>query len=389
MAFIDHEKKEINCKVVYYGAGMVGKSTSMQYIYDKVSVNNKGKFISLATETDRTLFFDFINPDKYEVEGYKIRFHLYTVPGAVFYDKSRQRILKGADGVIFVVDSQVERKDSNYELLYNLECKLKLQGYEVREMPYVLQINKRDLSNAITVEEAVREFRLKDEPIIESVAYKGIGVQEAFESIAEQIIEKLKRLSISKIKNRGKNASVTVEYLNYLVELSKEDKREMVRYGAVEILGELGNQETFDLVLPALKDESHHVRFYAVHALGKLDGLRAIETLIECLDDKVNVVRSAAARSLGVIGNKRVVKVLIEKLKDSDGMVCIAAAEALGNLADVQAIEHLLPLLKEECGNTFHSVAVALKKLGWLPPAKFKEVSAKNEKYMRRIFFDK
>src|SRR5712692_1919530 len=145
MTFINYASREINCKIVYYGPGLCGKTTNLQYIYDKSNPGSKGKLISLATETDRTLFFDFLPLDLGTVRGFKTRFHLYTVPGQVFYEASRKLILKGADGVVFVADSQAERMDANLETLDNLLEHLREHNLAFASIPYVLQLNKRDL----------------------------------------------------------------------------------------------------------------------------------------------------------------------------------------------------------------------------------------------------
>ena len=158
MTFINYASREINCKIVYYGPGLCGKTTNLQWIYDKTNPGSKGKLISLATETDRTLFFDFLPLELGTVRGFKTRFHLYTVPGQVFYDASRKLILKGVDGVIFVADSQVERMDANVEAVENLMVNLKTQGYDLMNIPYILQLNKRDLPNVATVDELKREL---------------------------------------------------------------------------------------------------------------------------------------------------------------------------------------------------------------------------------------
>ena len=170
MSFINYSSREINCKIVYYGPGLCGKTTNLQYIYNKTNPEAKGKMISLATETERTLFFDFLPLSLGEIRGFKTRFHLYTVPGQVFYDASRKLILKGVDGVIFVADSQVERMDANVESVENLLVNLKSQGYDLLTIPYVLQLNKRDLPNVVPVDDMVRQLRRKDEPIFESTA---------------------------------------------------------------------------------------------------------------------------------------------------------------------------------------------------------------------------
>src|SRR5213594_521353 len=173
MTFINYAAREINCKIVYYGPGLGGKTTNLQYVYDKTAPSAKGKLISLATETDRTLFFDFMPLELGTVRGFKTRFHLYTVPGQVFYDASRKLILKGVDGVVFVADSQEERMDANIESLYNLEENLRAQGYDLMKLPYVLQLNKRDLPNVIPVEELREELYRKGEPVVEAVASVG------------------------------------------------------------------------------------------------------------------------------------------------------------------------------------------------------------------------
>jgi len=195
MTFINYASREINCKIVYYGPGLCGKTTNLQHIYDKTNPGAKGKLISLATETDRTLFFDFLPLELGTVRGFKTRFHLYTVPGQVFYDASRKLILKGVDGVIFVADSQVERMDANVESLENLNINLKAQGYELATMSYVLQLNKRDLPNVASVEEMKRILVKKDEPIIEAVAATGSGVVETLKGVAKLVLAELTKTS--------------------------------------------------------------------------------------------------------------------------------------------------------------------------------------------------
>jgi small GTP-binding protein len=191
MTFINYASREINCKIVYYGPGLCGKTTNLQYIYDKTNPGAKGKLISLATETDRTLFFDFLPLELGTVRGFKTRFHLYTVPGQVFYDASRKLILKGVDGVIFVADSQVERMDANVESVDNLVINLKSQGYDLMNIPYVLQLNKRDLPNVASVEEMKRLLMKKDEPVLEAIAPKGVGVFETLKAVAKLVLSEL------------------------------------------------------------------------------------------------------------------------------------------------------------------------------------------------------
>src|SRR5215471_9252468 len=175
MTFINYAAREINCKIVYYGPGLGGKTTNLQYIYDRTNSSSKGKLISLATETDRTLFFDFLPLDLGTVRGFKTRFHLYTVPGQVFYDASRKLILKGVDGVVFVADSQAARMDANVESLRNLDKNLKEHGFDLATIPYVLQFNKRDLPTAIAPEEMYKLLNIKGEPTFEATAPSGVG----------------------------------------------------------------------------------------------------------------------------------------------------------------------------------------------------------------------
>ena len=193
MTFINYASREINCKIVYYGPGLCGKTTNLQYIYDKSNPGSKGKLISLATETDRTLFFDFLPLDLGEIRGFRTRFHLYTVPGQVFYDASRKLILKGVDGVVFVADSQAARMEANLESLRNLDLNLKEQGYDLRTIPYVLQLNKRDLPSALPAEEMKRQLAKKGEPMFEAVASKGTGVFETLKTIAKMVLLELRK----------------------------------------------------------------------------------------------------------------------------------------------------------------------------------------------------
>jgi signal recognition particle receptor subunit beta len=190
LSFINFAAREINCKLVYYGAGLGGKTTNLEKVFEMAP--NNGKMISLATETDRTLFFDCLPLDLGTVRGFKTRFHLYTVPGQVFYDASRKLILRGVDGVVFVADSQEERMDANMESIENLEENLKEHGYDLKKIPYVLQLNKRDLPNILPVDELKKELCKKDEPVIEAVAYKGVGVFETLKEISRLVLAELR-----------------------------------------------------------------------------------------------------------------------------------------------------------------------------------------------------
>ncbi|MFQ5514992.1 MAG: ATP/GTP-binding protein [Myxococcota bacterium] len=194
MAFINYSAREINCKLVYYGPGLCGKTTNLKYIYDKTAEAAKGKMISLATETERTLFFDFLPLALGEIRGYKTRFHLYTVPGQVFYDASRKLILKGVDGVVFVADSQEERFEANLESLDNLRANLREQGYDLNRIPWVIQYNKRDLENAVQLEE-LRQALNPDRrvPDFEASATTGKGVFETLKALAKLVLSDLRR----------------------------------------------------------------------------------------------------------------------------------------------------------------------------------------------------
>ena len=193
MTFINYVAREINCKIVYYGPGLGGKTTNLQYLYDITNAENRGKLISLATETDRTLFFDFLPIDLGQIRGLRTRFHLYTVPGQVFYDASRKLILRGVDGVVFVADSQEERLDANLESLSNLDQNLKEHGFDLGKIPYVLQLNKRDLPNAMPVEQLSKLLLTRGEPVSEAVAVKGAGVLETLKAVARQVLVELRK----------------------------------------------------------------------------------------------------------------------------------------------------------------------------------------------------
>ena len=193
MSFINYSSREINCKIVYYGPGLCGKTTNLQYIYNKTNPDAKGKMISLATETERTLFFDFLPLSLGEIRGFRTRFHLYTVPGQVFYDASRKLILKGVDGVVFVGDSQMERMEANIESLDNLRTNLEEQGYNLDKIPYVVQYNKRDLPNAAPIEELEEVLNPSKVASFEAVAPKGVGVFDTLKAVAKLVLTELKR----------------------------------------------------------------------------------------------------------------------------------------------------------------------------------------------------
>jgi signal recognition particle receptor subunit beta len=193
MSFINYSSREINCKIVYYGPGLCGKTTNLQHIYDNTNPEAKGRMISLETETERTLFFDFLPLSLGEIRGFKTRFHLYTVPGQVFYDASRKLILKGVDGIVFVADSQVERMDANLESLENLQENLTTEGYDFDTIPKVIQYNKRDMATAVDINYLRRVLNPQNVPDFESIATSGEGVFPTLKTVAKQVLIELKR----------------------------------------------------------------------------------------------------------------------------------------------------------------------------------------------------
>ncbi len=192
MSFINHASREINCKIVYYGAGLGGKTTNLQWIFDQTARKTGGRMISLAAETDRTLLFDFLPLELGTVRGFKVRLHLYTVPGQVVYNASRKLLLRGVDGVVFVADSQEERMAANEEALDNLQSNLKEHGYDFLKLPYVLQLNKRDLPSALPVEELKERLAKKQERVFEAIAVQGIGVLDTLKEVGRQVLARLK-----------------------------------------------------------------------------------------------------------------------------------------------------------------------------------------------------
>jgi signal recognition particle receptor subunit beta len=188
---INRAAREINCKLVYYGPGLGGKTTNLQYIFNQVDNTRRSQMISLDTEGDRTLFFDFLPLDLGDVRGYKTRLHLYTVPGQVFYSASRRLILRNADAVVFVADSQEPRMDANLEALDDLEENLKAQGIRLDNVPYVLQLNKRDLPGVVPLDELTKQLKRYDEPVIAAVARDGTGVVETLRAITRSMLEQL------------------------------------------------------------------------------------------------------------------------------------------------------------------------------------------------------
>ena len=193
MSFINYLQREITCKIVYYGPGLCGKTTNLQYIYNKTNPEAKGKMISLATETERTLFFDFLPLSLGEIRGFKTRFQLYTVPGQVFYDATRKLVLKGVDGVVFVADSQIARMEANIESLENLRENLAEQGYSLDKLPYVIQYNKKDMPAVVPTEELRNVLNPEGVPDFEAAAIDGTGVFETLKGVAKLVLTELKK----------------------------------------------------------------------------------------------------------------------------------------------------------------------------------------------------
>lgn len=193
MSFLNYSTKEINFKIVYYGPGLSGKTTNIKYIYQKIKKDNKGKLVSLATETERTLFFDFFPLDLGMIKGYKVKFHLYTVPGQIYYSSSRKLILKGVDGLVFVADSQRERFEANIESIQDMMENLRDYRIDFEKLPYALQLNKRDLPNISPANELIESLRQKDEPVIEAIALSGEGVVDTLKSISKLVMIDVKQ----------------------------------------------------------------------------------------------------------------------------------------------------------------------------------------------------
>lgn len=191
MSLINYAAREINCKIVYYGPGLGGKTTNIKYVYSRINPETRGKLISLATELDRTLFFDFLPLDLGTIRGFRTRFHLYTVPGQVYYNASRRLILKGLDGLVFVADSQINRLDDNLDSVYNLNDNLATYSINVEGIPHVIQYNKRDLPNIVPVEELERLLNPRNVPHFEAIATQGVGVFDTLKAVAKMVIKAL------------------------------------------------------------------------------------------------------------------------------------------------------------------------------------------------------
>src|SRR5216684_4634920 len=204
MVLFNYATKEITAKIVYYGPGLCGKTTNLQFIYESLPTNHKSKMLSLSTKTDRTLFFDFLPLDLGKIRGMRTKLQLYTVPGQVYYNSTRQLVLKGADGIVFVADSQDFALDANMESLQNLEDNLKRQGIRIREIPVVIQYNKRDLPNAMPIAEIDTDLNKLNAPKFESVATMGLGVEETLKGITQLVLAHL-------VKKYGLEGSEPIE----------------------------------------------------------------------------------------------------------------------------------------------------------------------------------
>jgi hypothetical protein len=196
MSFINYANREINCKIVYCGPGLAGKTTNITTIYSRAHPERRGRLISLNTATDRTLFFDFLPLDLGTIGGFKTRFHLYTVPGQVVYEASRRLILKDADGLVFVADSHPERMDANTESIRDLKAHLEEYGREFGQIPYALQLNKRDLRDSLPADLLRSELRINGEPVFEAVATTGAGVAETLKAVSRQVMLRLNRQTL-------------------------------------------------------------------------------------------------------------------------------------------------------------------------------------------------
>lgn len=192
MSFVNYHTKEVNCKIVYYGPGLGGKTTNIQHVYKRTAANHKGKMVTLNTENERTLFFDFLPLDLAEIRGFKTRMHLYTVPGQVIYEASRKLILRGVDGIVFVADSQVDKMEANMESFEGLKKNLTDQGYDIEKLPIVMQWNKRDLPNIVSVQDLEKKLNQYDFPSFEACALNGEGVFETLKSISKYVLLNIK-----------------------------------------------------------------------------------------------------------------------------------------------------------------------------------------------------
>jgi signal recognition particle receptor subunit beta len=193
MALFNYATRELSAKIVYYGPGLSGKTTNIEMVHRILRPEQKGRLISLPTETDRTLFFDFLPVDLGQIKGFKVRFHLYTVPGQVFYNATRRLVLQGVDGVVFVADSQADMEQSNVESLKNLVENLATYGKKIEDLPFVLQYNKRDLKQILPVREMDAQLNPRNVPVVEGIAKEGVGVSETLVTISRMVFSHLRK----------------------------------------------------------------------------------------------------------------------------------------------------------------------------------------------------
>ncbi len=191
MSLINYATQEISCKIVYYGPGLGGKTTNIRYVHTRLRPESQGKLISQATEMDRTLFFDFQPLDLGTIKGFRVRFHLYTVPGQVYYDASRRLILRGVDGIVFVADSLIQRFDANVESMYNMHENLAAHGLNLADLPFAVQYNKRDLPDLIALDDLQDELNPSRYPSFEAVATQGVGVFDTLKCVSKLVLRKL------------------------------------------------------------------------------------------------------------------------------------------------------------------------------------------------------
>jgi len=191
MALINYASREINCKIVFYGTGLGGKTTNLEYIHKQLNPSIRGEMISLNTENERTLFFDFLPLDLGSVQGFRTKFSLYTVPGQVEYNASRKLVLNGADGIVFVADSSPSKMEENVASLKNMEENLAEYGLSLNSIPWVLQYNKRDLPDAMPMDVLDKSLNKRGVPAFEAVAYEGRGVFATLKAISKEILNRL------------------------------------------------------------------------------------------------------------------------------------------------------------------------------------------------------
>ncbi len=193
MPYVDVKKRLIHLKIVYYGTGMGGKTTNLKFLYEKTDPKLRGKMMSLSTQTDRTLFFDFVPMTLGKIKGLETRFNFYTVPGQSFYNLSRKAILKDVDGIIFVADSQVDRFEANVDSIINLEENLQEMRLQLADVPHVVQYNKRDLSPISPIAQLRAEINTFQAPDFEAVAAKGVGVLETMRAAIQLVVARVNK----------------------------------------------------------------------------------------------------------------------------------------------------------------------------------------------------